>query len=296
MLFALYACSSRSDFKAHQQFVEEQLVDNETLNHQTLMIDDFQLGYVSVGNPHQGIVLWLHGTPGSWKDAGKLLVNQSLLKDVMIVTLDRPGWGNSFFLPSLRRHDVNKDVASFDSQSYYISSLVTRLHKQYPNTPIYLAGHSWGASLAPRIALDNLDLIDGMVLVAGTHAPQLAKPRWYHHLARRWPFKNWIGDRLIVANNEMHALPAGVESHAKQWSVLSGIKTVVMQGKEDPLVDYKNVDFVKKHIEQSVIILDENYGHFWHVQRSDDIALCILAVVNNELDKCEELIFTYKKY
>lgn len=283
--FYLLSCSGFSEFKAHNNFVSDVLLKDKTLSRSHLVSNDFSLHYVASGAPEQAVVLWLHGTPGLWTEAGKLMVNNSFLKKVKLISIDRPGWGES---KPLDKSISNKKFTQFSEQSRLIGPLIITLKEQYPELPLYIAGHSWGASLAPYLAANHNELIEGLILFAGTLSPELTKPRWYNYFARVWPFSLIGGNSIQLANAEMFSLSEGITALSQRWSDLQNMPILVVQGGEDFLVKVENTDYASKVLasSNSLIVIDQDYGHLWHVQRSEIVADCILAMVNKNLSEC----------
>src|SRR3546814_14744460 len=69
--------------------------DGVSVRHQRLQTNAASLAYVSVGEPGRPVVVFVHGTPGSWSDFVHFLAEPALLDQAWLVSLDRPGWGGS---------------------------------------------------------------------------------------------------------------------------------------------------------------------------------------------------------
>lgn len=280
LVFFLNNCSTFSDFKVHNKFVQQILLNDLQIKHH--YFDNPRLHFAEKGNPEKGIIIWLHGTPGLWTEAGRLFTNDKLLEEVILVSIDRSGWGESV------DEESESGIVSFEKQSQSISRVITYYKNKYPDVPVFLAGHSWGASLAPYIALDNLDSVKGLLLAAGAVDPELASPRFYHYLADRWPVSKIIGKQMRLANDEMFLLQQGLTEVMPEWKDLKSIPTIGLQGKKDSLVSYKNIDFLRNSLgdDSFYLVLDNEYGHLWHIQRSQLISQCLLALVYADFQRC----------
>ncbi|MBL1433389.1 MAG: hypothetical protein COC09_02325 [Gammaproteobacteria bacterium] len=280
-VFFVSACSGPSGFKAHGEFVQAHLVNNPDLQINFLHVDDFQLHYRDIGNAKKAIVVWVHGTPGSWADGAYLTRDSDFLSEIKVVLVERPGWGASQFLESPR------PVTSFDEIGRLIQPMLKKLKEEYPDTPLVLAGHSWGGSLVPSIALDYPELVDKVLVLSGGLDPTLTKPRWYNKFASTALGNAVIGDGLRKANVEMYALSPQLSILSKRWSGLSQA-IIVVQGDRDKLVNPKNADFARSVLPtgNSAVLVLENQGHMLQLERIDLVQRCVKALIGNNLSEC----------
>src|SRR5687768_111996 len=56
-----------------------------------------ELHYVKAGDATKPLILFLHGSPGSLSAFIHFLADSVLLKEALLITTDRPGFGNSNF-------------------------------------------------------------------------------------------------------------------------------------------------------------------------------------------------------
>ncbi len=292
--FWLAGCTAMGDIRAHYQFVESELKANPAIEQGSFEFGNTSLHFASRGEARTGIVLWLHGTPGAWTEAGRLFVDEALLAEVLLVSVDRPGWGKS-------RQTVQQDLQqqspgsrqgtdSFEAQSVVLEAFVQHLREQYPGVPLYLAGHSWGASLAPWLAATNPQAVDGLVLFAGAYDPELARPRWYHRWAATALLKKLLGSALNRANDEMLALPVGLQKLAPTLNRLDKLPIIALQGGRDGLVHPQNLAYLQARLGQGEYIFDGPYGHLWPMDRADVVADCLLAMVQHNVQRCRDAV------
>lgn len=282
----LASCTMPNEFREHAEFIQREVIDNSDITAAAIQIDKLSLSYHYAGVANKAIVVWIHGTPGGWSDIGRLLVDKAFLQDIKLVSIDRPGWGDSQALNSAEVYP------SFDQQSYYISPLLVQLKAQHPHVPLLLAGHSWGGSLVPLIAADNPDIVDGVLVLAGGLSAKLTKPRWYNKLARFWPIKAIIGDDLRQSNVEMYALSANLTELDSRWQELANMPMVVVQGGKDPLVNPANADYIENILqnlsaqalgEQTIwqkVLRKPDYGHLLQIKHTDLIAGCVFSLLD----------------
>ena len=280
--FLLAACAmSDSSFEQHRVFVSEQVIDNPDISSGFVSDDKFQLYYRSNGTPLKAVALWVHGTPGGWSDIGRLLVDEAFLSKIHLVSIDRPGWGRSQFKGSVRL------APEFEEQGRLIEPLLARIKQEHPDVPLILVGHSWGGSLIPYLAAEYPHYVDGLIILSSGLSPELAKPRWYNRAGK--VFTRFVSEPLRAANAEIYALSPALAAMQERWTSLN-IPVIVVQGEADRLVDPANADFAEAVLDpkKSHILRLPNQGHFLHMQRTDLIGRCILAMANDSLADCRE--------
>ena len=297
-LLIVSSCSGMSDFKKHQRFIEQQVINNPAIAHHSLTTDGLPLHYATAGKPTAGIVVLIHGTPGSWADFGALLLNAELTSELLLVSIDRPGWGDSQLRASSEAEP--RVYPGFKDQLHYIQPVIHHLQEVYPRQPIYLLGHSWGASLALAMAIERPRDYEGLLLFAGGLSPKLMQPRWYHHLAGVWPVSALIGEGFRKSNKEMFALAPSLQMIDSNWHRLSKMSVIVAQGGRDSLVPAANADYAESRLNRpaldntsqsgALVIIDPDYGHLWHIQRPEILAACILAMAKESLQDCANQI------
>lgn len=285
-LVGVAGCTEFSKMDSHFDYIDQHVIDNPKIKKDFMQIRSVSLHYSYVGVANKAIVVWLHGTPGSWADFGRLMLDDSFASNKLLVSLDRPGWGKS--LDSSRDRAFSK----FSEQKAYILPLIKKLKQDYPDVPMILAGHSWGASLAPAIAAEARQLIDGMVLFAGAYSVELSRPRWYHRVATVWPVNWMIGSELRRSNKEMFALPDGLRALEDKWSLLSNMPVIVVQGDKDLLVSPENADYIKQVLSSNTLLVevDKNFGHLWNMLRVEAVGRCIDALIDKQFSTCSSAV------
>ncbi len=233
---------------------------------QSMSIAGFNLHYAEAGETGKPTVVFIHGTPGSWRALGRLLGHQALREQARLVAIDRPGWGGSGLLD-------DEAQGSFAEQTKLISPLLVRLKEESGNKPLILVGHSLGASYAPYLAYANPELVDGVLMAAGAIDPELGKPRWYNYAANVWPISRLIDDGLQKANVEIWGVYEAL-TELEPWWETADIPLVYMQGEEDELVDPRNLDYAETRLPavHTKVVRIPNQSHFVHRQQSELIA------------------------
>jgi len=101
------------------------------------------LHYVSLGNDSDTPVVMVHGTPGSWSTYRYIMGNSRLHKDFKLISIDRLSWGKS----------TSGNILTPETFENQVDAIATMI-KHASDKPVILIGHSLGASLAPKVAID----------------------------------------------------------------------------------------------------------------------------------------------
>ncbi len=220
----------------------------------TREIDGRQMHYTHTGDTTLPLLLMVHGSPGSSADMLPYLGDSALLQHFQMISVDRPGFGFSSFgktEPSLRRQ----------------AALIKPLLQRYRTDKAILMGHSYGGPLIARLAMDYPELVDGLVIVAGSIDPELEPKYWWAPLLD-WPLIcRLLPPAFRVSNQEILALPNELETMLPLWK---GIRcpVIVVQGTADGLVHPGNADFAQRMLVQAdTIAIDtlsgENHFILW---------------------------------
>jgi len=208
--------------------------------------------YVKAGDENLPLVIFVHGSPGSLSAFIHFLSDSLLLEKTQVISVDRPGFGSSNFgyaEPSLRK------------QAAYLKPI---LETEKGERPILLVGHSLGGPLIARMAMDYPELIDGLVIVAGSIDPELEPNETWFRAPLATPFLKWMLPRsLRASNDEIYKLKPELQEMMPLWKNIT-TPTHVIQGKKDKLVPPGNVDFAKKMMVNAPvkIVLVEGMDHF----------------------------------
>lgn len=256
LLTILTACSRPETLVQEQLYFDEQVVGHRAVEVLKIRRQGFALQYARSGNVKAPAIVYIHGTPGGWDNGARYLMDKELQKVAHMVSVDRPGWGGS-------RPVDGQSSFDFAEQARILKPLLEALKEQNEGKGIILLGHSLGASLSPFIAMQYPELVDGMVLLAGSLDPKLGKPRWYNLAASMGVVSWFLNAEMRKANREIMPLHAQLESMHGGWKALD-IPVTVIQGGKDKLVFPENADFA----EQALINADlkimrlPHAGHF----------------------------------
>lgn len=280
----LMACSAPDIIEEERTLFETQIANNPRVSKHQLKVGEDTLFYASAGDTQKPALIIIHGTPGSWKQYARYLLDERLLEHFYMIVVDRPGWGKSTL-------GGDKKIASFQQQGNIFAALARVLKDGNQGQPVLLMGHSLGSSIAPRAAMDHPDEIDGLLLFAGTLDPQLGKPRWFNTLAKYSGISLLLSDNMALANQEIFALKENLDAMSPLWADLQA-QTLVVQGMKDGLVHPENIDYAENVLnsEQSSTIRLEGEGHLFPMSRREEVAnwaICLLKRVQGEASNCK---------
>lgn len=224
--------------------------------------------YVHVGDESKPLMLLVHGSPGSSSAMNIYLADTNLTKVAQLIAIDRPGYGYSNF---------GKTERSLKTQVQALKPLL----EKYSHVPIILMGHSYGGPFIARIAMDFPDLIDGMVVVAGSMAPELEPQQWWAKVLDWWAFRWLLPPALRVSNQEIIPLKHDLEEMLPLWQHIT-CPVIFFQGEADKLVPMENAAFTKKMLTNSRYVklkVLPGADHFILWSRQSEIVEAMMALV-----------------
>jgi len=227
------------------------------------------INYLHVGDENLPLIVFVHGSPGSLSAFIHFTSDSVLLKHAQIVSVDRAGFGESNF---------GRGEKSLKKQAQYLKPI---LEKYKNNRPLILVGHSLGGPIIARMAMDYQELIDGLVIVAGSIDPDLEPNEWFR-APLATPLFTWIVPRSIRASNfEIYMLKPELQEMLPLWSKIT-CRTVIIQGNKDDLVSPKNADFAKKMLVNTSsleFIIKDDMNHFVPWQHPELIQQGVLQLL-----------------
>jgi len=233
-----------------------------------------EIHYVRSGNEKKPLVLFVHGSPGSLSAFIHFLADSSLRDISLLITTDRPGFGYSNF---------GIGEGSLEKQAKILRPILEE-HKN--NRPVILVGHSLGGPLIARMAIDYPDLVDGLIIVAGSIDPTLEPDETWFRAPLATPFLSWLLPRSLRASNEeIYHLKPELEKMLSLWTSIT-CPVIVIQGKKDSLVPAKNADFAKRVLINAPVelVLKEDMDHFVPWSNPELIRDAIIKILQGNLE------------
>lgn len=243
-------------------------LDESLLSRGHFPIEDKDLHYVATGQPGNPTVVFVHGTPGSWRAFEHLLGNPTLREQVHMVAVDRLGFGASA---------ADGPNPSFVQQAQAISSVFAL--NESPQK-VVVVGHSLGGSIGYRIALDYPQQVGGLLAISAAVDPQLSGPRWYNRIAATPLIKQLVPAELRRANSEMMPLQGELTAIQTQLDRVE-MPVTILQGGKDGLVDKANADFAEQRMMRSKlrVLRYPDRGHFLIWEQPELVIAEILRLV-----------------
>lgn len=241
----------------------------------TLTVDNKSLHFVSTSRDSlKPYVVFVHGSPGSLNNYYNSMFDSTLRSDFEMISIDRPGFGFS---------DFGRSVPSLSEQARIIKPLLDSLKSS--GRKVILVGHSYGGPLVGQITVMYPEIIDALVIVAGSIDPDLEPKEWWRKPANSiWV--RWILPQVMVTSNqEILALKNDLENLKSSWKEIKK-PVLVIQGEKDILVDPANADFAEKEITSSRyfrVIRVPGVNHFIPFQQ-DSLITQALTEIRKQLN------------
>ena len=199
---------------------------------ETVTVDGFNMHFVKTGNDSFPTLFFVHGSPGSWEAFSQYLEDKDLLAKFRMISVDRPGFGESEF----------GNAKNLSDQSRLISPLLS-LTKN--SKPVYIIGHSLGGPMAIRLAADNPGFFSGIVLLAGSVDPAEEKPEKWRPVLYKTPLKFLVPGAMRPSNEELWYLKNDLLLLKKDFSKID-CPVYIIHGDKDNLVPVGNAAYAKE--------------------------------------------------
>lgn len=186
------------------------------------------------------LTIMVHGSPGGAAGYLKYLADTTLSKVTRMVALDRPGFGftSGFGVPE----------PSQEAQAAAVKSIADYLS---PGRKVWLMGHSLGAPVIARFAMDYPELTAGMVIVAGAIDPTQEEHPWWQSVVDAPPVRWLVPKPVWTSNAEIMPLEKELEKMLPLWDRIT-CPVRIVHAENDQLVPIANVDFARRVLKNSV--------------------------------------------
>ncbi len=207
-------------------------------NFVTYQVADRKMHFAFSGDVKRRPLVFVHGSPGSWKGWSEFLLDSELQKKFHVIAIDRPGFAGS------DRGVVERSMAT------QAKLIIEALKYNQSGLPAILVGHSLGGPVIARMAMDYPDQVAGLVFVASSVDPSLEEMKWFQWPAN-WSLFRWmIPTELLVCNDEIRPLKSELEKMQPLWSRIKA-QVYIIQGEDDDLVPPANVDYLEKKYQKN---------------------------------------------
>lgn len=228
--------------------------------------------YLEIGRDSQPVIVFLHGALATASGFKAYLSDTALLNHYKMIVPDRYGHGYS---------DFGKTEVSIDKQVDYLLPILKKA--RYVGTKTILVGHSYGGTIAARLAMDYPQLIDNLVLSAPAIDPNNEKRFWFNKPLDWWAIKWAMPQNFIIANDEKLAHAAECLKMLPDWYKIT-TPTVYIHGKNDDVVPFVNIEFAKKHLVNAPVeyiveyIVKDSLPHIFFMKQPEILRGIILGI------------------
>jgi pimeloyl-ACP methyl ester carboxylesterase len=212
--------------------------------------EDRTVNYAEAGDRTKPLVMFVHGSPGSWSAFADFLRDSVLITNFHMIAPDRPGFGYSNF---------GKAEPSLKKQSEFLYQIL----KRYPEKKAILVGHSLGGPVIAQMAMDYPESVKGLLFVAPSIDPALEPDEWFRPLLRNFVIRTFTPISLAVSNEEIIDLKEELEMMVDGWRSLH-TPVYMLQGDEDTLVPMENAYYPGRFMPDSLIHIQllDGVNHF----------------------------------
>ena len=211
--------------------------------------------FMEIGDPDKPVVMFVHGSPGSWDNFTRYIGSPRLLEHARVIAVTRPGYGLSG--EGKYEGSVEKQAAAF----------LKILEMRSPDKPAVLLGHSYGGPVVARMAMDDQARVASLVLAGASIDPTLEKMQWFQYPAAVPPISWLIPSFLLVCNLEILALEPELERMLPLWKDIT-VPVTVIHGDLDDLVPIGNAEFAERMLVNAPVKMmrysDMNHFMIWN--------------------------------
>ena len=244
------------DKKAKEKFLKAGV----TLNSGSTKVDGFEIYYAKTGNDTFPTLFFVHGSPDGWFRYEEFMQDKDLLTRYRMISVDRPGFGHSQF----------GDAKNLEDQSQLLTPFVKSIKN---GKPLYGVGHSYGGPVIVKLQVDNLDLFNGLVLLAASVDPKEEKPEKWRYIMQVPPLKYFLPGAFRPSNTELVYLKNDLKELDKEWEKIS-CPVWILHGDKDTYVPVANADYAKRKLTKAKSVevkILPGADHFIQKERYDEV-------------------------
>lgn len=223
---------------------------------------DTQIHYADIWPIDAPVLMLIHGAPWNMLDRQRVIADPRIAWSYRVVILDRLWYGRS---------DVGTSYTSISDHANAYMQLLTSLDLD-PQTPIYLAGHSYGGPIVARMLADysRMRVWDRLFSLAwGVIASWAVDPEHevvfpISYIVDLPIIRRLIWPLLRVTNDEKlsHADSLSRDLSPEIVSQIS-VPTIVVHSRDDTLVPFPNALYLTDQIKHPYVYLRayDDIGH-----------------------------------
>lgn len=211
----------------------------------------------------------VHGSPGSSDAFLEYLADISMASAFRMVALDRPGFGYT--------EGFGRPEPSMQEQALAVKAIVDAFA---PDQKVILAGHSLGAPVVARFAMDFPDQTAGLIFLGGSIDPEQEEHPWWQKAVDKAPLKWLTPKALWTSNAEIIPLEKELELMGPGWQQIR-CPVMLIHARNDRLVPYANVDFAHRMLINCPDLRDKTFekgDHFVLWTQPDTVKKLLLEM------------------
>lgn len=221
-------------------------------------------------DPSAPLLLFIHGAPGSSSALSDFMKDEGLRSDYAMMVIDRPGYGETDY----------GNYTPIIEQAKTIISFIEKNRKS--DQKVYIAGHSYGGTIAGYLAILNPSWLEGVVMIAPAIDPDHEKYFWFGKLGL-YKSTRWMASKALqVASLEKYNHEEELSAFKDRWKE---IQTPILHihGDHDKVVPFENLSFSKANIPESYLYTEimEGDNHFIPFKKTDELAEMISSFIQS---------------
>jgi pimeloyl-ACP methyl ester carboxylesterase len=262
-------------FRISDKTVEKRYGKNNSLIINRYRINGRTMRYIELGRDSLPIVVMLHGGLGTASTYEVYMRDSALRKHYKLVIPDRYGHGYS---------DFGRTEVNVEKQAAYLYPMLKTLRQK--NVPIVLLGHSFGGTIAARIAMDYPTVADQLILSSPAIDPSVMTLFKWNKPLNFFLIKWMLPQNVIIANDEKLFNKVECEKMLPFWHKIQ-MPTIYVHGKDDWIVPFANAEFAKKKLAHvpTEFILRDSLDHKFIFAQPDVMRGILLQLVNQPVPK-----------
>ena len=206
-----------------------------------------KIHYAYSADSTKPILLLIHGAPGAWFGYKEFFNDSLLLSKYQIIAPDRAGYNKS----------GNKTISINQQAKLFKCFLEVHNHQK-----VSLLGRSYGAAIAAKLAVDNPELVENLVLIAPACNPKKEKFWWFSKFVSRKFVRFFLPRYVNCASDEKFVHQEELKKLLPDWQKIK-CPVTILQGGKDWIIEPSNglfVDSMLVNAPRRFIYLPEN-GH-----------------------------------
>ncbi len=218
--------------------------------------------YAFAGDSTKPLLFLVHGAPGAWFGYKEFFNDTLLLNKFQMMAPDRAGY-----------HKSVESETSIAGQALLLKPLLRKHDRQ----KVTLLGRSYGAAIAVKMAIENPDIVEKLILISPACDPAKEKFWWFSKPVNTTFARFFLPKYVNRASDEKFAHRSELEKLLPDWRKIK-CPVTILQGGEDWIIDITNgnfVDSVLVNAPRRYIFLPQN-GHLLTDERYELIRNILL--------------------